>query len=61
MTFAKSYEYFDAWVVDALRDLGIDAWYEPLNDITSTGGKIGGAAQSRRPVPSCTTPPWPTT
>ena len=48
MTFAESYRFFDAWVVDALRALGIDAWYEPLNDITSTAGKIGGAAQSRR-------------
>ncbi len=48
MTFAQSYAHFDSWVVAALRDLGIDAWYEPLNDITSSGGKIGGAAQSRR-------------
>jgi lipoate-protein ligase A len=48
MTFAESYQFFDAWVVDALRTLGIDAWYAPLNDITSAGGKIGGAAQSRR-------------
>jgi lipoate-protein ligase A len=48
MTFAQSYAHFDSWVVSALRDLGIDAWYEPLNDITSSGGKIGGAAQSRR-------------
>ena len=48
MTFAESYRFFDAWVVDALRELGIDAWYAPLNDITSTAGKIGGAAQARR-------------
>lgn len=48
MSFAESYRFFDAWVVDALRGLGIDAWYAPLNDITSAGGKIGGAAQSRR-------------
>lgn len=48
MTFAQSYAHFDSWVVAALRDLGLDAWYEPLNDITSSGGKIGGAAQSRR-------------
>ncbi|MGH2617510.1 MAG: lipoate--protein ligase family protein [Thermomicrobiales bacterium] len=48
MTFADSYRLFDAWAVDALRDLGIDAWYAPLNDITSAGGKIGGAAQARR-------------
>ncbi|HEU5433794.1 MAG TPA: biotin/lipoate A/B protein ligase family protein [Thermomicrobiales bacterium] len=48
MTFPESYAFFDAWVVDALRALGVDAWYAPLNDITSTGGKIGGAAQARR-------------
>src|ERR671913_664770 len=48
MTFAESYRFFDAWVVEALRELGIDAWYAPLNDITSTAGKIGGAAQARR-------------
>jgi lipoate-protein ligase A len=48
MTFAESYRFFDAWVVDALRALGIDAWYAPLNDISSAEGKIGGAAQARR-------------
>jgi lipoate---protein ligase len=48
MTFPESYAFFDAWVVAALRALGIDAWYAPLNDITSAGGKIGGAAQARR-------------
>ena len=47
-TFAESYRFFDAWVVEALCDLGIDAWYAPLNDITSSAGKIGGAAQARR-------------
>jgi lipoate-protein ligase A len=48
MTFPESYAFFDAWVIDALRKLGVDAWYQPLNDITSTGGKVGGAAQARR-------------
>lgn len=48
LTFPESYEFFDAWVVDALRDLGVAASYAPLNDITSTAGKIGGAAQARR-------------
>jgi lipoate-protein ligase A len=48
MNFPESYQFFDAWVVQALRDLGVDAWYAPLNDITSSGGKIGGAAQARR-------------
>jgi lipoate-protein ligase A len=48
LSFAESYRLFDAWAVDALRALGIDAWYAPLNDITSAAGKIGGAAQARR-------------
>lgn len=48
MNFPDSYVFFDAWVIQALRDLGVDAWYAPLNDITSSGGKIGGAAQARR-------------
>jgi lipoate---protein ligase len=48
MTFPESYALFDAWVIDALRELGVDAWYAPLNDITSHDGKIGGAAQARR-------------
>ena len=47
-SFADSYSFFDAWVIDSLRSLGVDAWYQPLNDITSSGGKIGGAAQARR-------------
>lgn len=48
LSFAESYAFFDSWVVSALRSLGIDAFYAPLNDITSTNGKIGGAAQARR-------------
>lgn len=48
MSFAESYEFFDSWIIDSLRELGVDAWYVPLNDITSTGGKVGGAAQARR-------------
>lgn len=48
MDFAESYQFFDSWVLDALRELGVDAWYEPLNDITSSKGKIGGAAQARK-------------
>lgn len=48
MSFTESYAFLDAWVIKALRSLGIDAWYEPINDITSSEGKIGGAAQARR-------------
>jgi lipoate-protein ligase A len=47
MTFADSYAFLDEWVIVALRSLGIDASYVPLNDITSPKGKIGGAAQKR--------------
>jgi lipoate-protein ligase A len=47
MTFADSYAYLDEWVIVALRAIGIDAFYQPLNDITSAKGKIGGAAQKR--------------
>ena len=48
MTFEQSYAFMDAWVLEALRTLGIDAWYQPLNDIASKAGKIAGAAQMRR-------------
>ena len=48
MSFVESYAFLDEWVVHALRSLGIDAWYQPINDITSAQGKIGGAAQARR-------------
>lgn len=48
MSFVESYAFLDQWVIDALRSIGVDAWYEPINDITSSGGKIGGAAQARR-------------
>jgi len=47
MSFADSYAFLDEWVIVALRSLGIDAFYQPLNDITSAKGKIGGAAQKR--------------
>lgn len=48
LSFVESYAALDSWVVAVLRDLGVDAWYAPLNDITSAEGKIGGAAQARR-------------
>ena len=48
MTFEEAYAHMDAWVIEALAGLGIRAWYQPLNDITSDAGKIAGAAQTRR-------------
>ena len=47
MSFQESYAFLDDWVIQALRGLGIDAHYRPLNDIHSSTGKIGGAAQKR--------------
>jgi lipoate-protein ligase A len=48
LSFQESYALMDSWVLEALRELGIEAWYQPLNDIASAAGKIGGAAQTRR-------------
>ncbi|MFI1334769.1 lipoyl protein ligase domain-containing protein [Streptomyces sp. NPDC020845] len=47
LSFADSYAYLDDWVLGALGDMGIAAWYQPLNDIATDAGKIGGAAQKR--------------
>ena len=47
-SFRESYELLDGFAVDALRGLGIDAGYRPINDIVSPVGKIAGAAQARR-------------
>ncbi len=47
MSFADSYAFLDEWVIIGLKKLGIDAYYQPLNDIASSKGKIGGAAQKR--------------
>ncbi|MDR2252249.1 MAG: lipoate--protein ligase family protein [Bifidobacteriaceae bacterium] len=47
MSFIDSYAFLDAWCVGGLRRLGIDASYQPINDIASPAGKIAGAAQKR--------------
>lgn len=47
LSFERSYAFLDDWVLGALRELGIEATYVPLNDIASPQGKIGGAAQKR--------------
>ncbi len=48
LSFVDSYAFLDQWVLEALQTLGVDAFYVPINDISSSGGKIGGAAQTRR-------------
>ena len=47
MSFADSYPFLDAWAMEALRRTGVEAFYQPLNDIATEQGKIGGAAQKR--------------
>lgn len=47
LSFEQSYAFLDDWVIGALRSLGVEASYLPLNDISSPVGKIGGAAQKR--------------
>lgn len=57
MTVAESYRLCDFWLVEALKSLGLDLFYQGINDLASAKGKIGGAAQRRfRPVdggPGC--------
>lgn len=48
MSFQEAYAHMDEWVIQAFAAMGIKAWYQPLNDITSASGKIAGAAQARR-------------
>lgn len=48
LSFVESYEFLDQWVLEAFRRMGVKATYEPINDISSPAGKIGGAAQTRR-------------
>ncbi|RBP97500.1 ligase [Bifidobacterium aemilianum] len=45
----ESYRLCDQWLLDALRDLGMEVRFSGLNDIGSSAGKIGGAAQRRFP------------
>jgi len=44
----SSYREVCGWVIDALRALGIEPEYRPINDITVGGKKISGCAQTRR-------------
>lgn len=47
LSFEQAYAYLDEWVIAALKKVGVNARYVPLNDIASDKGKIGGAAQKR--------------
>jgi len=47
LSFAESYPFLDQWVMQAFQEMGLQAFYVPLNDIATEHGKIGGAAQKR--------------
>jgi lipoate-protein ligase A len=47
LSYEQSYAFLDDWVLGALASVGVQATYQPLNDIASPAGKIGGAAQRR--------------
>src|SRR5438309_2246328 len=49
MSFRESYAYLDAFAVQALRKLGVDAAYRPINDVVSPAGQIAGAPQQAKP------------
>lgn len=49
LTAEQAYALCDSWVFDGLRHLGIEAVHEPVNDIASRWGKIGGSAAKRLP------------
>ncbi|MFL5245475.1 MAG: biotin/lipoate A/B protein ligase family protein [Gemmataceae bacterium] len=49
LSIKASYEACDSWAVACMQSLGVEARYAPLNDIISSAGKMGGAAQARKP------------
>jgi len=44
----KSYQEICGWIVYGLGELGIEAKFQPINDIIAGGKKISGNAQTRR-------------
>jgi lipoate-protein ligase A len=47
MSYIESYEFLDQWLLGALKGVGVEAFYVPINDVASKAGKIAGAAQKR--------------
>jgi len=44
----ESYRRLCAGIVDALRELGIDSAFAPINDVCARGRKVSGNAQTRK-------------
>ncbi len=43
-----AYQEIGGWIVNALKLIGIEGSFEPINDVLVKGKKISGSAQSRR-------------
>ena len=44
----EAYREIGGWIVNALKLIGIEGTFEPINDVLVNGKKISGSAQSRR-------------
>lgn len=44
----ESYHLICGWIVNALKKVGIESEFKPINDIIAAGKKISGNAQTRR-------------
>jgi len=44
----EAYQEIGGWIVNALKLIGIEGRFEPINDVLVDGRKISGSAQSRR-------------
>ncbi len=44
----ESYRFVCGWIISGLKEIGLDASFEPINDITVNGKKISGNAQTRK-------------
>lgn len=44
----ETYKIIGQWITDSLKEIGIEASFQPVNDIIVNGRKISGNAQTRR-------------
>lgn len=47
LSFEQSYSFLDDWVLGALADVGVKAFFSGMNDVASPAGKLAGSAQKR--------------
>ncbi|QAY68685.1 lipoate--protein ligase family protein [Xylanimonas protaetiae] len=47
LSFEQSYAFLDAWVLEALASIGVEAYFSGMNDVASPAGKLAGSAQKR--------------